>query len=258
MFFLTSKILSFLASPIVWIFLVLMAAFIKKDSRTRVKLFAIATGMFYFFSNEFLFDVTFGHWEPRYVTENRIAPGKVYEAGIVLGGMTWYDEETARPQFLRSADRLYQAVWLLKQRKIKKIIFSGGSGSLSTPHIKEADHIKKWLAQIGIADSLVIIDNRSNNTHENAVCTKKILDSLHLGTKPKLLITSASHMRRALACFRKQSVFNLTVFPTDYYSSEFRIELDHCLVPNTETFHAYTVVMHEMLGYLVYKIMGYC
>lgn len=258
MFFVVSKLLAFLSSPIIWVFIILICSYFAKNDQKRKRLMLVAILSFYFFSNEFLFDVTFGKWEPRENKSVTIKNSVVYEAGIVLGGMTWYDEQIGQPQFLRSADRIYQAVWLLKKGKIKKLIISGGAGSLSTPHIKEASNLKRWLCQIGISDSLIIIENKSDNTHENAVYTKGILDSLRITNKPNLLITSASHLRRANACFVKQGVVHLTMYPTDYYSSKFRIEFDHCLIPNTDTFHAYTVIMHELIGYFVYKLMGFC
>lgn len=258
MFFIISKSLSFLSSPIIWIFVLLILAMISKKEKMHNRYLTFAVLLFYLFSNEFLFDISFGRWEFRYDKKALLANNKVYESGIVLGGMTWYDEHTRQPQFLRAGDRLNQAIWLLKQGKIKKLIISGGAGSLSTPHIKEADHLKSWLKQIGFNDSLIVIDNVSNNTHENAIISKRILDSLRITDKPNLLITSASHIRRSMACFVKEGVVFVEPYPVDYYSSEFRIEFDHCLIPNTDTFHAYTVVMHEMIGYIVYKIMGYC
>ena len=258
MFFTVSKLLSFLTSPITWVFLILVYSFFVKNEMKRKRSILILIISFYFFSNEFLFDLTFGNWEVCTDKKTVVLSNNVYEAGIVLGGMTWYDEEIQQPQFLRSSDRLYQAIWLLKNGKIKRIIISGGSGSLSTPQIKEASNLKKWLKQIGINDSLVIIDNVSDNTHENAIYSKRILDSLSITNKRNLLITSASHMRRARACFKKVGIVDITTYSTDYYSSKFRIEFDHCLIPNTDTFHAYSIIMHEMIGYCVYKLIGYC
>ena len=43
-----------------------------------------------------------------------------FDYAIVLGGMSWYNENIEKPQFQRSADRLFQTLWLLKQNKIEK------------------------------------------------------------------------------------------------------------------------------------------
>ncbi len=259
MFYILGKILSVILFPIVWAFVLLIWCWKTKNNQRKKYLLISAILILFIFSNEFITDMTIGKWEFRY-DDKTYCPEKEgkYEYGIVLGGMTWYNTKTNKPQFLRSGDRLFQAVWLLKQHHIKKIVFTGGSGSLTSPDIKEGENIKKWLNQIGIADSLLIIESQSNTTHENALFTKHILDSLNASNKKSLLITSAAHMRRSMACFKKEGIINLTAYPTDYYCSEFRIELDHCLIPSADALYANHILIHEIVGYLVYKIMGYC
>jgi uncharacterized SAM-binding protein YcdF (DUF218 family) len=259
MFFILSKLLTFLITPILWVIILLIWSVLTKIETRKKKLFWSALIVLYVFSNEFLMDMTVGRWEfhapDSSYQEQKDQP---YSYAIVLGGMTWYDTKKERPQFLRSGDRLFQAIWLLKQQKVKKILISGGSGSLSTPDIKEAGNLKKWMVQIGIPDSLIVIENASDNTHENAVFSKKLLDSLNYKNEKVLLITSAAHMRRSIACFKKAGITNLFPYPTDSYSSAFRIEFDHCLIPNAETLTASTIMIHEMVGYLIYKMEGYC
>ena len=259
MFFLISKLLAFLLEPLLWVFVILFLSWRSKKQNQKKYLFFGALIILYIFSNEFITDHTTGKWEYRYENKS-FCPEKngPYDYAVVLGGMTRYNAHTNKPQFLRSGDRLFQAVWLLKQHYIKKIIFSGGSGSLTSPDIKEGIHIRKWLNQIGIPDSLLIIDSESNNTHENALFTKHILDSLKNGNGKFLLITSAAHMRRSVACFEKEGMRNGVPYPTDYYSSEFRIEFDHCLIPSTDALYANHVLIHEIVGFLIYKMAGYC
>ena len=260
MFFIASKLLSFLLTPLVWSLGMLLLSWKTNDLKRKKRLFFSSIILLYFFSNELLTDITTGKWEYRY-EDKLYCPENdgPYEYGIVLGGMTWYNSNTHKPQFLRSGDRLFQAVWLLKQKHIKKILFSGGSGSLTSPDIKEGIHIRHWLNQIGIPDSLLIIEAKSDNTHENASFTKHVLDSLGNNTYSKaLLITSAAHMRRSLACFRKEGFKNIVPYPKDYYSSEFRIEFYHCLLPSTDALYANNVFIHEIVGYVIYKLMGYC
>ena len=259
MFYFISKILSVTLSPVIWTFLLLLGCGITNDIKRKKYLFLSSIIVLFIFSNEFITDMTTGKWEYRFENASyRPEKNGPYEYGIVLGGMTWYNTDTQKPQFLRSGDRLFQAVWLLKQHYIKKIVFSGGSGSLTSPDIKEGIHIKKWLNQIGIPDSLLIIEAKSDNTYENAVFTKHILDSLGKNNSKILLITSAAHMKRSLACFQKQGFTNITPYPTDYYSSEFRLEIDHCLLPSTDALYANNVFIHEIVGYIIYKLMGYC
>lgn len=259
MFFIFSKLLYFLTLPINWCIGLMLWGYLSKSDKLKRKLYLSALILLYVFSNEFLSDLTFGKWEYRNDTiYTEIENGKVYEYGIVLGGMTWHDEITGQTQFLRSGDRLFQAIRLLKQKKIKKIIFTGGSGSLDNPTIKEGNHIHKYLNSIGIPDSLLIIESESNNTYENAAFTKKMLDNLNYKNEPVILITSAFHMRRSIACFKKQGFTNIQPYTTDYYTSKLRFEFDHCFLPDVDAIQANTILIHEIIGYLTYKIMGYC
>src|SRR6185436_19436748 len=98
--------------------------------------------------------------------------------------------------------RLFQALELYHRGRLKKIMFSGGSGSIRYPNHKEGLYVKKYLQTIHIPDSALIIESESKNTLENARFSKKILDSLKLNGSI-LLVTSAFHMPRALACFKK-------------------------------------------------------
>src|SRR5262249_24619321 len=152
------------------------------------------------FSNPFLLDEVMRAWEvPAYKISD--IPG-TYDAGIVLSGMVMYDNSIDRIQFNRRNDRLMQAVSLYKKGKIKKIFFSGGSGSLVYTYMKESEMVKKFLVEIGIPAEDILTENKSNNTRENAVFTKEVLEK-EIPHGKFLLFTSAFHMRRAVACFKK-------------------------------------------------------
>ena len=197
--------------------------------------------------------------EYRYEKEN-YAPEQNgnYDYAVVLGGMCWYNEKLEKPQFQRSVDRLLQALWLLKQKKIRKIIFSGGSGSVAYPNQKEGVFLKRWLKQTGFEDSCFVFEAESKNTHENAMMTKPILEKLNYKSKKVLLITSAFHMKRAMSCFEKMGIRGLIPYVTDGYAGSRKFEWDHCFIPSPEAWQRWEIIFHESIGYLTYKIMGYC
>lgn len=209
--------------------------------------------MLFFFSNSFFSDEAMRAWE--YTSED-MKPTEHYEYAVVLSGMISYDARLDKPKFMSSSDRLWQTLELLKTGQVDKMIITGGSGSISHPEEKEAAILKKYLKKIGIADSLVIIENESRNTHENAVNTKKLLDSLHINSK-LLFVTSAFHMRRAIACFEKVGVTNIRPFSADRYSGPRKFEFDHVFIPSVEALQEFTLLIHEITGYLIYKIRGF-
>ncbi|MBI3501259.1 MAG: YdcF family protein [Bacteroidetes bacterium] len=253
MFFYTSKIFSFLITPAIWIFLLLVYALLCKDKiRRRSLIWALS--LFYVFSNSFLLEEVNRCWE---IPATSYKDLKTYDAGIVLGGMLDYDIELDRIQFYRGADRLFQAIELYKTGAIKKILFTGGSGSIEFANIKEGMFVRRYLLTLGIPDKDIWIENESRNTRENAVFTKNLLDEKEYSRGKFLLITSGRHMRRAMACFRKVGI---DVFPYSVdrdASSVRRYALDYLLIPDAETLWKWDSLIHEWMGMLIYKIKGY-
>ncbi|HWY39112.1 MAG TPA: YdcF family protein, partial [Bacteroidia bacterium] len=121
----------------------------------------------------------------------------------------------------------------------------------------EAAILKDYLVKTGIPDSCIITENQSRNTRENAVLTKKLLDSLHVKGQI-LFVTSAFHLRRAMGCFEKAGITQLVPCPTDRYSGPRKFEIDFLLLPNSDALEQWGLLIHEITGYMVYKIKGFC
>jgi len=207
----------------------------------------------YVFSNSFLQDEAMRAWElkPSKAGYNQ----KTYDYAVVLGGVTsYYDKYYKQIGLNRSVDRLMQAIKLYKKGIVKKIIFTGGDATVLQDDVIEADVIKQYLIDIGIPVEDMIFENESRNTHENATYVYKLLKP----TKSEniLLITSAFHMRRSLGCFKKAGM-NPDYFVADLYSGKRKYTPDHLLIPQTQTLDRWSMLFHELSGYVIYKIMGY-
>ena len=165
MFFIFSKILAFITSPLIWTITLLIISWFTKKEKTKKIIFWTSIAVFYLFSNMFIATEFMRFLEYRYEKESYVPEkNNKFDYAIALGGMSWYNENIEKPQFQRSADRLFQTLWLLKQNKIEKIIFTGGSGSISYANHKEGVYLKKWLQQIGIQDTCLIFETESKNT----------------------------------------------------------------------------------------------
>jgi uncharacterized SAM-binding protein YcdF (DUF218 family) len=82
-----------------------------------------------------------------------------------------------------------------------RIVYSGGNGDLFANGAREADFAAPVLESLGVPRRRLILERDSRNTAENARFTKALVDP-----KPGerwLLVTSASHMPRAIGCFRQ-------------------------------------------------------
>jgi len=252
-FFYISKILHFLISPLTWILILLLTALLLKNSRKARRVLIAAVCIFLFFSNSFIVDEFVRLSETQMVMDEQLG---TYDAAIVLGGgMVTIDRPHQRLIFWDNSDRLMQVIRLYKKGIVKKMLFSSGSGSIVYSDIREAALLKHYLAEIGIPDKDILVDSLSNNTHENAVNSAGILrDSLPQGKF--LLITSALHMARAKACFKKQGI-DADIFPTSKMSGKRRWDIGFLLVPDVANIATWERLLHEWLGYVVYYIAGY-
>ncbi len=253
MFFIISKLLAFIIAPVVWVTILLIWAMLAKDPKKKRKLVIITFVVFYFFSNSFIIDEFMRPYETPAVQESALQGP--YDAGILLGGMIEYDPTFTRPTFNRAVDRMMQAITLYKDGKIKRILISGGSGSILEKDVLESVILKKYLIKMGIPDSVIITEKYSKNTHENALFCKPLVDSLNKNGK-YLLITSGFHMPRAVRCFQKVGI-NVTPYSTDRCSGPRKFVFDHLLIPATGALDEWNVLLHEWLGFITYKISGY-
>lgn len=254
MFFILSKILAFLITPYTWLFFGLLFL-LKKVWNTPFKKYVLTLTVFmYVISNSFLMDEVVRAWE--YCDDDIYLKDTKYDLAIVLGGMGRIDERQNRFDFGFSGDRLFQTLELYHKKRVNKLLITGGSGSISKPNQREAIYIKKYLNAISIPDSSIIIENNSKNTYENAVFTKHILDSLQFKGSI-LLVTSSFHMRRSLAIFNKAGYKNLTPFVTNKFTGLRKFEFDYCFIPNVEAVFSLNLILHEIAGYVTYKLKGY-
>jgi uncharacterized SAM-binding protein YcdF (DUF218 family) len=254
LFFYLSKILAFVFSPIIWLFTLLVFALKTKRPKTKNTLIATTLILFFVFGNSFILNEVNSHWETPPIADSNLKTKYTY--AIVLGGLSYYDFQLNRIHFHKSSDRIFHAIRLLKEKKVEKILISGGSGSIAKPYELEANLLKEYLLKIGIADTLIVTENKSKNTYENAIYTKEILQKQNKFSNSRLLlITSGYHMKRAKACFKKQG-FLFDTYSVDGRSGERKYYPDNLLIPDVGNLLGWHVLIHEFLGYSIYKVTG--
>ena len=83
-----------------------------------------------------------------------------------------------------------------------------------------------------------------------------MLDSLHYSAADCFLITSAFHMRRSLACYRKVGLA-IQPFTTDFYAHKPRYTPDAFLIPSVDAIGNWQKLIKEWIGLIAYKMAGY-
>jgi len=99
------------------------------------------------------------------------------------------------------AARILTAVRLQKKLNIP-IIVSGGK--IYEHRSAEAPIVRRFLVDLGVPDSKIIVEDRSRDTIENAKFTQEIC--ARSGYNTPILLTSAYHMKRALLSFKKTGI----------------------------------------------------
>ena len=250
MFFVLSKIFAFLLIPFNWIIVLFVVYLLAKNKTIKKRLLIAMISVFIIFSNPFLFRLTVLNWQTK---QSQLVQGKHYEAGILLGGMVSFDKYN-KGHFGATADRFIQTEKLYHQGIIKRIVVSGGSGSLLQNEPAEADFIVQELIGSGVKERDIIRENKSKNTFENAVFTKQILDSLKL-QPPFVLISSALHLNRALKVFAKADLA-VVAYPSAFEVIETEMSFIDAIIPDITQLISWKYIIKEMIGVLVYSITG--
>lgn len=249
MFFLLSKVLDFLLLPTVWLLVLVGLALLARQPR-RWLLAALA--LFLVVTSPLLVNELLLAWE-RPPVPLAALPRRA-DAAVLLTGITQVTKSPHDRVYLGAgADRFTSALWLYRAGRVRRIIVSGGSGAVQATAHTEADDLTTLLRLAGVPNSAITREGKSRNTRENALFTKQLLAP---GQDTLILVTSAFHQRRALGCFAKVGLHPIG-FPAGYRSTDRRLTPDAWLVPSPEAMANFSLLTHEVVGWLIYKALGY-
>ena len=138
--------------------------------------------------------------------------------------------------------RVLEGVIIQKNIKNSKLIFTGYEGKTDTSNAQMNAHLALALH---VED--IIINGAPVDTKEEALYTKTLV-----GEKPFILVTSATHMPRAMLLFESLGMHPIAA-PTDFQKGEF---LGFFQAPSPASFHIASAAWHEYLGILWSKLRG--
>jgi uncharacterized SAM-binding protein YcdF (DUF218 family) len=167
---------------------------------------------------------------------------------VVLGGGHTSDPKVPASSNLYSGTlyRLVEAVELHRRLPGTRLLLSG---SAIWRNDSEAAAMARTAEGLGVERQNMVLEEQANDTEEQARLIKNIV-----GTDAFILVTTASHMPRAVALFSKQGM-TPTPAPTDYKIVEAEyVPRDY--YPNPGNLHKSEVVVYETLGLLWSKLRG--
>jgi uncharacterized SAM-binding protein YcdF (DUF218 family) len=151
-----------------------------------------------------------------------------------------------------SGDRFVEAAALARRYPEARILVSGGTGTLILDGEGDAHSAPRLLTALGVAPQRLILEDRARDTYENALLSKQL-------AQPQpgeiwLLVTSAFHMPRSVALFRKMG-FPVVPWPTDYRTAgnePFGPARDNA----ADSLQNVATALREWIGLVGYRLSG--
>ena len=255
MFFELSKVLGFFVAPVQGLLIVALAASFWPHRGKRALSFRVMQAALVFLFAMLVTPVgnlLLVPLETRFPSPGTDL-GRV-DGIVVLGGAV--DEVTSAGQGHLSvnsaAERLMAPIALMHRYPQARLVFTGASGALVPGIQREADLVRQFWREAGIDKGQVLYEEKSRNTHENAIFSKALA-----APKPGerwLLVTSAAHMPRSMGAFREAG-FEVIAYPVGYKSTG---SIGHWYVPRSaqDALGNVESAVHEYLGLLAYYLTG--
>jgi uncharacterized SAM-binding protein YcdF (DUF218 family) len=172
------------------------------------------------------------------------------DAIIVLTGgvrdLSWLGLEP-EPSDL-SLERLVKGVMLYRVLQ-RPLIIAGGSGSLIHSELPEADAMARAAVGLGVSERDIVIENKSRNTLESARAVRGLLKGNRI-----ILVTSAFHMKRSVALFKKQG-FDVIPAPTGYRALHRPLSW-YSFIPSAAGLYTSSVALSEYISFAWYSVIG--
>ena len=257
MFILIGKMLKPLFTPLGFCFVLwLISALVYWRWSRAWGTRGVAAGIvaLFFFSNLMVGDALLGSLEDDYpILEAAVCPPA--EAIVVLGGATYAPVPPRKSVEVGPAfDRLLHGMRLLRAGRAPLLVLSGGVISMLVgSDMTEARRLRSLALEYGVDPEVIVLEERSRNTYENAFYTWRVLQER--GIERIILVSSAMHMPRAVATFKGQG-FEVVPAPADVWVVHRHFHLGR-LLPNFNALEGSTAATKEYMSTVAYRLKGW-
>ncbi len=142
-------------------------------------------------------------------------------------------------------ERLVETAALSRLYPEARIFLSGGAGPHEPGAATESALARDQLVALGVSPLRIEVEERSRTTCENAL--ESVAAIRPAQGERWLLVTSAYHMPRAVACFRAAS-FDVVPHPVDYRTRSGG--------GSASASHGLDLAIHEWAGLLTHRLLG--
>lgn len=174
------------------------------------------------------------------------ADGHVRWIVVLSGGQTEQEGLSDHEQlYSASLKRVVAAIALAQRLPQAHVLLSGGGYHQKKAEALRMQTMVSWFPQIA---GRVVLETGSINTEDQARLLKPIL-----GKEPFYLVTSATHMPRAILLCQAQGLHPLAA-PTDYTLYGQGYFWQKMLLPSPRNLVYLSVSLHEILGIIWFKM----
>jgi len=254
-FYTAQDVARFFLNPLFPAFFIGVVLLLKKQ-RTRLSLLLLLAYL-YGVSIPYTSQIVMARWS----VADTVDRHSRYDAAVVLGGMVdykWYVRHAAEneeeifkyvsdyQQLGQSSARILMGAAAIKSGLADTLLLS----DVSIKGVNETKILIGLLERQGIDPQKIAVHGKVRNTLAEAKSVKAYCESK--GIKRILLITSANHMRRASALFRKQGLSPdlLSV------SRDNRPVSSESFVPSFDGLEDTYGMLYEIVGYTAYLFQG--
>ncbi len=240
-----------LFGPISWIFWLALLALLTAHRRPRLSRKLLIASISWFAVGGLL---PLGFWliiplEQRFPQLGRLAVPKSAMIAV-LGGAESFgaSRHAGRPEFNSHANRVLAGAALATSIPNAPLAIVGGVSESGYPD-RDVDLTARMWSAVGVPSTQIVKIAGTVDTCTNALGVGRTTRA------PVLLVTSAFHMPRSIACFRAAGIEPIP-FPVDYQTpppSEWKSAWRGDIISN---FERVDLALHEYAGLLVYRLQG--
>ena len=225
-------------------------AFALGRTRTAAGLLAFMLVWLWTWSTPLVGQAVIGTLSNRYPPQRAEAYPPADAIVVLGGGIRPISGDLVYPDLGPAADRVLHAARLYQAGKAPLIILSAGNVWGDPDLQSEAEATRMLLGALGVPRDAVAVEGSSRNTRQNAILTAELAGGR--GIRRILLVTSAWHMPRALATFRRTEL-DIVPAATDH-ARPGAMPWILRILPQTSALALSTCALKEYLGLLVYRL----
>ena len=153
---------------------------------------------------------------------------------------------------LSAAARVLETARIFKLIDPALVISSGGNSHTDDERQPTGETMRDALVTLGVPRERILVETASRTTRDEAIVIRPILESQ--GAQQVVLVTSQTHMRRALGTFRAVGIRAIPAVAQEFDRDK---DLADWILPSEQGLSMASANAHELIGFAYYWVRGW-